>query len=151
MNLPKEFEEYVQQGIIKKCSVNKSRAEFLLHEAEKTFRGLRKRLDALGIDEDNANSILKDCYDIMMELIRAKLLITGYCSAGQFAHEAEVSFLRICGFSNSDISFMNDLRYFRNSVTYYGKIVGIEYAQKVVKFTNSRYPQLRDKILSENN
>ena len=47
----------------------------------------------MGIDDDNANSIVKDCYDIIMELIRAKLLLDGYSSSGQFAHEAEVSYL----------------------------------------------------------
>jgi len=27
MNLPKEFEEYIKRGIIKKCSIDKSRAD----------------------------------------------------------------------------------------------------------------------------
>lgn len=140
----REFENYVKQGIIKKCSINKSRAEFLINEAEKTFRGLNKRLEIMGIDEDAANSIVKDCYDIIMELIRAKLLLTGYCSAGQFAHEAEISYLKKCGFSDNDVSFINDLRYFRNSVTYYGKILSVEYAKKVVEFTKKAYPKLKE-------
>lgn len=97
----------------------------------------------MGIDEDNANSIVKDCYDIIMELIRAKLLLSGYCSAGQFAHEAEVSYLKKCDFSDKEISFINDLRYFRNSVTYYGKMLGVEYAKQVVEFTKRIYPQLK--------
>lgn len=143
MNLRRKFEEYVKQGIINKCSANKPRAEFLLDETEKTFRGLNKRLKIIGIDEDNANSIIKDCYDIIMELIRAKLLLSGYCSAGQFAHEAEISFLEKCGFSNSNISFINDLRYFRNSITYYGKTLDTEYAKSVVRFTNKIYPKLK--------
>ena len=109
MSLPKEFDEYVQQGIIRKCSINRSRAEFLISETEKTFRGLNKRLDVIGIDEDNANSIVKDCYDILMELIRAKLFLTGYCSAGQFAHEAEISYLKKFGLLSNEILFINDL------------------------------------------
>ena len=143
MNLPRPFEEYVRQGIIKKCSINKPRAEFLISETEKTLRGLYKRVDMIGIDEDNANSIAKDCYDIVMELIRAKLLLTGYSSAGQFAHEAEVSYLKKLGFSDNELSFLNDLRYFRNSVTYYGKILGVEYAKQVIGFTKKIYPKLR--------
>lgn len=143
MTLPREFDDYLKQGIINKCSINKPRAEFLINETEKTFRGLNKRLDAIGIDEDNANSIVKDCYDIIMEVIRAKLLLTGYCSAGKFAHEAEVSYLKKCGFSDNDISFINDLRYFRNSVTYYGKILSVEYAKQVVEFTKKIHPKLK--------
>lgn len=137
------FEEYLEQGIIRKCSINKIRADFLIEETEKTFRGLNKRLEVMGIDEDNANSIIKDCYDIIMELTRAKLLLARYCSAGQYAHEAEVIYLKKCGFSESEVAFVNDLRYFRNSVTYYGKILNVEYAEKVVEFTRKIYPRLR--------
>lgn len=144
MNLPRQFEDYIKQGIIKECSINKSRANFLISETEKTFRGLNKRLEVMGIDEDNANSIIKDCYDIIMELIRAKLFLTGYCSAGQFAHEAEISYLKKCGFSDNDILFINDLRYFRNSVTYYGKILSVEYSKQVVEFTKKIYKKLKE-------
>jgi hypothetical protein len=142
-----QFEEYVQQGIIKKCSVNRPRAEFLIAESEKSLRGLHKRVEIMGIDEDNANSIIKDCYDIIMELIRAKLLLTGYCSAGQFAHEAEVSYLKKQGFSENEVSFMNNLRYFRNSVTYYGKILNVEYGEQVVEFTKKIYPKLKGMLV----
>ena len=77
MNLPRQFEEYVKQGTINKCSVNKPRAEFLVSETEKTFRGLNKRLEIIGIDEDNANSIIKDCYDIMHEKRKPLTLVRG--------------------------------------------------------------------------
>ncbi|HLD04388.1 MAG TPA: hypothetical protein VJG90_01590 [Candidatus Nanoarchaeia archaeon] len=146
MNLPKEFEEYVKQGIIKKCSINKPRADFLINESDKSLRGLNKRLDAMDIDDDNANSIIKDCYDILMELIRAKLFLSGYSSAGQFAHEAEVSYLKKLDFTDNQISFLNDLRYFRNSITYYGKILSTEYAKQVVEFTKKTHPKLKEKI-----
>lgn len=146
MSLPKEFMEYVNQGIIRKCSINNSRAEFLISESEKSLKGLNKRLELMGIDEDNANSIVKDCYDILMELIRAKLLLSGYVSAGQFAHEAEISFLKKLDFSDNQLSFLNDLRYFRNSVTYYGKILDVEYAKKVVEFIRKIYPKLRELV-----
>lgn len=143
MNLPKNFEEYLAKGVIKKCSINKSRAKFLIEESEKSLRGLNKRIDIMKIDDDNANSIIKDCYDIIMELIRAKLLLDGYNSSGQFAHEAEVSYLKTLGFSDNEVSFINDLRYFRNSINYYGKILSVEYAEKVASFTNKTYPKLK--------
>lgn len=146
MNLPKDFEEYVREGVIRKCSPDKSRANFLISETEKAVNGLYKRIEVMGIDEENSNSIVKDCHDIILELIRAKLLLTGYCSAGRFAHEAEVSYLKKCGFLDADTSFINDLRYFRNSVTYYGKILSVEYAQQVVEFTRKIYPKLKDMV-----
>lgn len=142
MNLPKAFGEYVKKGVIKKCSIDRQRADFLFTESEKTRRALYKRLERLGIDEDSANSIVKDCYDIVMELIRSKLLLSGYFSSGQFSHEAEVSFFKKLGFQDNEVSFLNDLRYFRNSVTYYGKILDVSYAKRVVEFTKRIYPKL---------
>ena len=146
MNLPKEFEEYIKQGIIKKCSINKPRAEFLINESQKSLNGLHERIDIMSINDNNANSIVKDCYDIIMELIRAKLLLDGYNSSGSYAHEAEISYLKKSGFLDNDISFLNDLRYFRNSVTYYGKILTVEYAKQIVAFTKRIYPKLKEMV-----
>ena len=148
MSLPDNFEGYLKKGTIRKCAVNKPRARFLINESEKTFSGLKKRLEIMGIDEDNANSIVKDCYDVLMELIRARLLLDSYNSSGLFAHEAEVSYLREMGFSDKDVSFLNDMRYFRNSVTYYGKLLTVDYAEKVAGFTKEIYPKLKEKCLN---
>jgi len=143
MNLPKEFGYYVTSGIVRKCSADRQRAEFLLNESALSFEGLRERIEKMGIDEKNANSIIKDCYDILMEMMRAKLLIDGYNASGLYAHEAEVSYMQEMGFSDGEVSFLNELRYFRNSVTYYGKILDEEYAKKVLEFLNKIYPKLK--------
>ncbi len=136
MKLPKPFREYEKEGIIRKGSPDKSRSEFLANEAGNSFEGLKERIDKIGINDKNSNSIIKDCYDIMMELIRAKMLIKGYKSSGLYAHEAEVSYSKELGFSDIEISFLNELRYFRNGITYYGKILDKEYAEKVLEFLN---------------
>ena len=143
MKLPKEFEYYVKKGVIRKSSQDKPRAEFLIKESEVSFEGLKERIKIIGINHKNVNSIIKDCYDIVLELIRAKLLLEGYSSSGSYAHEAEISYLKKLGFPESEISFLNELRYFRNSVTYYGKILDKEYAEKVFKFLNKMYPKLK--------
>lgn len=145
MRLPDKFEKYVEKGTIRKCAVNKPRAKFLIDESQKTFNSLIKRLKILGIDGDSANSIVKDCYDVVMELIRARLLLDGYTSSGLFAHEAEVSYLRNMGFEDKKVLFLNDVRYFRNSVTYYSRILGTEYAKKVADFTKEIYLKIKEK------
>ena len=98
--------------------------------------------EKIGINEKNANSVIKDCYDILMELIRAKLLIEGYNSSGSYAHEAEVSYMKVLGFEENEIAFMNELRYFRNGITYYGKILDKEYAAKIFDYLNRIFPKL---------
>ena len=136
MKLPKEFDYYLEKNIVKKISPDKSRAKFLLNESDTSFEGLLERVKIIGINDKNANSIIKDCYDILMERIRYKMLFEGYSSVGSYSHEAEVSYFMQLGFSESETSFLNELRYLRNSVIYYGKILDTEYAQKVFKFLN---------------
>lgn len=145
----RHFEDYLNEKIINKCVINHSKVKYFLEETERSYRGLLKRIEVMGIDEDNTNSIIKDCYDILMELIRAKLLLSGYSSSGNYAHEAEISFLRNCHFSENEILFMNELRSSRNSITYYGKLLNKEYAEKVVKFTKNIYIELKKKIQDE--
>jgi hypothetical protein len=143
MRLPKEFEYYVRKGIIRRLTPDRPRAEFLRKEAETSFEGLKERIKVMGINSRNTNSIIKDCYDIIMELVRAKLFLGGYSSSGNYSHEAEVSYLGKLGFSDNEIFFLNELRYFRNSVTYYGKILDREYAEKVVDFLNKIFVRLK--------
>lgn len=149
MNLPKEFDYYIKKGIVRRIKPNIQKAGFLISESETSLRGLNKRLDLMGIDEDNANSIIKDSYDILMELIRAKLLTDGYSASGNFAHEAEISYLKILNFPDNDVLFLNELRYSRNSITYYGTILDKEYAEKVIDYTKKHYEKLKELLKQE--
>jgi len=146
MNLPKEFAFYVERGVARKCSPDKPRAQFLVGESQNSIEGLREIIEKIGANEKNANSIVKDCYDIIMELIRARMLIDGFNASGQYAHESEVSYLQKLGFPDNEVAFLNELGYFRNSITYYGKILDKEYAEKIVKFMNDVYPKLKKLI-----
>lgn len=143
MTLPKPFEEYVNKRIVRRISPDKPRANFLINESDLSFEGLKERVEKIGINSKNANSIIKDSYDIIMEIVRARLLLDGYSSSGEHAHEAEVFYLKKLGFSDNEVSFLNELRYFRNSVTYYGKILDKEYAEKVVKFLMDNHDKIR--------
>lgn len=144
MKLPKEFEYYVKKGIIRKSAPDKPRAEFLIEESQTSLEGLNERVKIIGINNKNANSIIKDCYDILMEMIRAKLFLAGYSSSGNYGHEAEISYLNELKFPENDISFLNELRYFRNSITYYGKILDKEYAKKVYDSLSKIIKKLKD-------
>ena len=100
-------------------------------------------VEKLGISDKNANLTIKNAYDIVMELVRSKMLLSGLNPIGLGAHEAEVAYLRDLGFSASDVEFANQLRYFRNGITYYGKSFDADYAKKVVEFLKKMYPKLR--------
>jgi len=142
MNPLKDFEEYIKQGIVKKQGKDVSRAENLTKESERKFSSLKIYMNKIGINNENANDIIENCYNILIGLIRSKMLLQGFNSSGFGAHEAEISYLRELKFPEIEVSFANQLRYFRNGIMYYGKRFDKEYAEKVFKFLTKVYPKL---------
>ncbi len=130
----KKFTEYVEEGVVKKQFPDKSRAENLAEESKRKFNSLNRIKSKVGIDDENANDIIENCYDIIIGLIRAKMLLRGFSSLGAGAHEAEVAFLKELKMNEKDVQFINQLRYFRNGILYYGKRFDKDYAEKVFNF-----------------
>jgi hypothetical protein len=142
MSAIKSFEEFLKEGVIKKISIDKNRANNLYIESQRKIKLLQKRIDKLGVDDESANDYIEDCYNILIFLIRAKMLEEGYSSSGQGAHEAEVSYSRELGFNDSEIQLFDKLRYFRNGILYYGKRFDKEYANKIIEFTKKKFKAL---------
>lgn len=130
----KTFEEYLEEGIAKKQSPDLSRSHALSLEADQSRGVLQSFLKAVKLSDKNANHVIKNAYDIIMELVRSKMLEQGYNTTGQGAHAAEVAYLAKLGFSSRDVKFADDLRYFRNGIVYYGKSFDRAYARKVLAF-----------------
>ncbi len=137
------FNEFIKQNIVKKQSPDKSRAEFLIKEAENSYKLLSELIDKIKLEDKNANMFIKSCYDILMELVRAKMLLEGYNASGFGAHEAEISYLRVLGFNENDVQFADKIRFFRNGMLYYGTIMDKVYAKKVIEFTKRIYSKLK--------
>lgn len=146
----KNFGKLVKEGKVKIQTPNKSRANFLIQEAKKTHLFLKKLIKNFGVNNENSNSIIKLIYDIIMELIRARMLLNGFSTTGVGAHEAEVSYLKELGFSENEVQFADQLRYFRNGIIYYGKILDKEYAEKVLNFLNKIYSRLVNELGGKN-
>ena len=138
----KEFEEFLKEGVVKKRFPDEFRANDLINESNKTFRSIVEIVEKIGINELNINTIIKESYDAIMGLIRSKMLLKGFCSSGKGAHEAEVAYLKELNFSESDVQFANQLRYFRNGIMYYGKRFDKEYVEKVFDFLSKIYDKL---------
>lgn len=143
MRAIRAFEEFIRENIVKKQSIDRSRADFLIRESENGYNNLLEMLEKLTLDDNNANTFVKSCYDILMELIRAKMLLDGYNAAGFGAHEAEVSYMRTLGFEERDVQFADQVRFFRNGMLYYGTILDKEYAKKVIGFIKRIRPELK--------
>ncbi|MBU1203482.1 MAG: hypothetical protein KKG60_00235 [Nanoarchaeota archaeon] len=138
----KDFEEFIKKGIMEKRSPDIARAKSLIEEAKKRNKFIREVLSKVGISEDNANYYIENSYDILIETIRARLLLKGYNSSGQGSHEAEVAYLRKMNFKEGDVRLMNELRCFRNGIKYYGKRFTKDDCQKILHFLKRMYPKL---------
>ena len=146
----KSFEDFIKLGVVKKQSPDKSRAKFLLTEANQNYSYLLELIKKMGINEISANDYIKKCYDILTELIRSKMLLNGLNASGFKAHEAEVSYLRNLGFKEQDVEFLDKMRFFRNGMLYYGTILDKEYALKVIEFTKRNYQKLKEIVENSN-
>lgn len=144
MKAIRNIEEFIKEKIVKAQSPDRSRAGFLIEESENSYNNLLEMIKKLELSDSNANIFVKLCYDLLMELIRAKMLLDGYNASGFGAHEAEVSYMRILGFDEKDVQFADQMRYFRNGMLYYGTMLDKEYADKVVEFTKRIYKKLKE-------
>jgi hypothetical protein len=142
MRAIKNFEEFVKERVVKKQKPDLSRAEYLFNEVEKAYALLFVKIEKLGVNKDTSNDIIKTCYDIIMELIRAKMLLAGFNASGFGAHEAEVAYTRLLGFKEKEVQLLDQLRYFRNGILYYGKRFDEEYAEKIITLTKKVYQKL---------
>jgi len=143
MSAVRRFDEFVKENIAKKQGIDKSRAEFLIKESENSYNNLLEMIKKIELQDNNANMFIKSCYDILMELIRARMLLDGYNASGFGAHEAEVSYMRVLGFTENDVQFADQIRFFRNGMLYYGTQLDKAYAEKVIDFMNKIYPKLK--------
>ncbi len=84
----RKFEEFVKKGIVKKQTSNNQRALSLIKEAKDKRDFLNVSIKNIPSDKMNSNFVVDYCYDILMELIRAKMFSEGYNSGN--SHEAEV-------------------------------------------------------------
>jgi hypothetical protein len=146
----KEFQYYLEKQIVKKKSPDLLRAKDLIKSAQNSYQSIQEIIEKIGMNENNINQIITSSYDIILELIRAIMNREGYSAAGFGAHEAEVSYLKELNFLEDEIIFTNQLRSFRNNVTYYGKQLDKEYAKKTLKFLDTIYKKLRSKLEEEN-
>jgi len=141
MSFLKSFESFIKEGIVKKQSSDLERASSLVKEAENKKAFFDRIIKNFSIKDTDSNYIVETSYDILIELLRAKLFLDGFNSSN--SHEAEVAYMRNIGFNEEEVLFMNSLRYYRNGIKYYGRIFDKEYSLKVLNFLIKLYPKIR--------
>ncbi len=140
----RKFEDYIKRGWIRKQNPDLNRANSLIKVALNKREFFELSLKKINPENIFPNYIVESCYDILMELLRAKMIKDGFYADN--SHEAEISYMNLISFSESEIRFMDLLRYNRNGIKYYGTSFSKEYAEKVLEFLNHIFPKL-EKIL----
>lgn len=132
----RNFSEFAKHEIVKKKKVDEARAESLVESAKERLEFVK----TINFEEKNSKYIAENVYDVIRELIEAKLCLEGYKS---YSHEATISYLKDLGFSEQEVKFVDELREVRHGIKYYGKDVGVEYARRVYEFLDSIYSRLK--------
>lgn len=122
----KNFEFYIEEGKVKKCSKDMELVKSLVNDAIE-----RKKLIELMDINFMSKIIYENSYDVLRNILDALLLIDGYKS---YSHEASISYLKKYNVDELFIIKIDKFRYERNSSKYYGKNIDIERAIEIKEF-----------------
>ena len=131
----KDFDEFVREGLVRTQRKDVARARSLVEETRNRTRFLK----SIPAAKENASYIVENAYDIIRELIEARLSMDGYKS---YSHEATVAYLKKLGFPGSQALFIDDMRKVRNGIKYYGGGATLDYALTVLKFLETAHEKL---------
>lgn len=117
---------------------DRGKAKSLVEIAEERIRFTSKE-----ISEKNANFIFEDYYSSIIELVHSLVILAGY----------KVSNHICLGYYLKDIlkredlfRVFDDLRYKRNSLTYYGKKMDLETAKETIEKSKLLVKQIKELI-----
>jgi len=103
----KDFKEFIEIGVVRKKFVDKSRARDLIEDSDKILKSVNEIVEKIGFNEINSTTIIKESHDVILSLIRAKMLLNGFGASGAGAHEAEVAYMRKLNFNEKEVQFVN--------------------------------------------
>jgi len=112
------FKYFIEKGLVRKTSKDKSLAKSLVQNSKKDI----KFLNGLKINENSARKIMTNFYDVLRTILEAISVTKEYKI---YSHEAYAYFLQEIGEELLAIKF-DRFRKIRNSINYYGKDISIE-------------------------
>lgn len=112
------------ENSVVKISPDNKRAESLIETAEERLSLIKD------ITEKNSNFVFEDYYTSILELLQALVLRAGYKISN---HICLGFYLRDLLKKEDLFRLFDDLRYKRNSLTYYGKKMDFETSKKAIE------------------
>ncbi len=129
----------MEEGLIK-ITPDKEKAKSILKMADTTVEMI-KVIDIVKF----SSNVTKEYYDVIRELIGVVLLLDGYKTYGEGAHKKLIEYLQSknLGFTNYEISLIDDLRITRNKVAYDGFFVERDYIERKIRDIQKVIAKLR--------
>lgn len=119
-----DWEDCIKNNTARKVTPDRSRAKSLIETA-------KQRIEVISeINKKNCNFVFEDYYTSIMELLQAKTFIKGY---NILNHLCLGYYLREILKREDLYQIFDDLRYKRNSLTYYGKQMEFEVAKQAIE------------------
>ena len=106
---------------------NKEKAHSILKMVQTTIEMINQ------IDKSKfPSNVIKEYYEVIRELISIIILLGGYKTIEEGAHKRQIGYLKsnYKEFSESEISFIDDLRVIRNKIAYDGFFVRESYVDR---------------------
>ena len=123
-----------------KITPNKEKAKSILKMVDTTLNMVKD----IDVSKFSSN-VTKEYYDIIRELITVVLLLDGYKTYGERAHKKLVDYIRTNykGFTEYEISLIDDLRITRNKIAYDGFFVEKDYLERKTNDINGIIDKLK--------
>ena len=136
----KPFEEYIKEGEVEKQLPDKNEAQALMAKAERRLAYVKER----PVQEQNADLIFEDTYDVMREASQALMSATGY---KPLTHEVVVAYLRDKErLDQSIVEKFDSYRKLRNRSQYSAQKINALKAQEAIAFATELFALLKARL-----
>ncbi len=131
------WDDCLENGSTVKVSKNIERAKSLIETSEERLTLIKK------IDKKNSNFVFEDYYTSLLELLQALVIKQGYKIIN---HVCLGYYLRDAIKREELYRAFDDLRYKRNSLTYYGKRMDFETAKQAIEKSRNLIKELNNML-----
>jgi len=117
------WSDCLENSSVRKISIDTKRAESLIETA-------KERISLIGeVTEKNCNFVFEDYYTSLLEILQAKAFLNGF----NITNHICIGFYLRDVIKREDLFILfDDLRYKRNSLTYYGSRMDFETAKHAI-------------------
>ncbi|MDD5417630.1 MAG: hypothetical protein PHW96_01945 [Candidatus Nanoarchaeia archaeon] len=129
------FKDCLENSSARKVSIDEKRAESLIETADERISLIKD------INKKNCNFVFEDYYTSLLELLQASAFLNGF----NISNHICIGFYLKDFLKRDDLFIVfDDLRYKRNSLTYYGSKMDFETAKQAIEKCKKLIKAIKD-------